>query len=157
MRMRAWYDLYDLSFDASEDLEGIERARDSLLGLIERERQHGIDSSRILLAGFSQGGAVVLHTALRFLQPLAGVLALSTYLPAPERLATEKCADPGQLVIRMDHGVQDPVVPYAAARQSAESIRAAGFAVDFHDYTMEHSVCPEQIADLHGWMRKRLG
>ena len=112
MRMRAWYDIYDLGFDGGEDAEGIERARQTLLGLIEREQQRGISSENILLAGFSQGGAVAFHTAVRWEKPLAGVLVLSAYLPLRQSLATQKRADPESLVLRMDHGEQDPVVPY---------------------------------------------
>jgi len=157
MRMRAWYDIYDLRFDGTEDITGIEKARQLLLDLLERERQRGIDTSNILLAGFSQGGALVLHTALRYPQPLAGVLALSAWLPAAGRLASEKRADPGQLSVRMDHGWQDQVVPYPAAQRSLEVIQAEGFRVDFHSYPMEHGLCPAQIDSLQGWLRQRLG
>jgi phospholipase/carboxylesterase len=156
MRMRAWYDIYDLGLDRKEDAEGIERARDHLLALIEQEQQRGIRSENILLAGFSQGGVVTLHTALRYAQPLAGVLALSAYLPLRHRLANEKRADPEQLSVRMDHGLQDPVVPYAAAQQSVECLRSEGFKVDFHTYTMEHSLCPAQIDSLRNWLVQRL-
>lgn len=158
MRMRAWYDIYDLRFDSAEveDTAGIERAQRLLLDLIERERRRGVDTGNILLAGFSQGGALVLYTALRYPQPLAGVLALSAYLPAPGRLAAEKRADPGQLCVRMDHGLQDQVVPYRAAQLSADIIQAEGFPVDFHSYPMEHSLCPAQIDSLRDWLRQRI-
>jgi len=156
MRMRAWYDIYAIGFDAEEDAVGIEHARNHLLALIEQEQQRGIESKNILLAGFSQGGAVVLHTALRYAQPLAGVLVLSTYLPLRQRLAAEKCADPGRLCIRMDHGLQDPVVPYMAAKRSVEYLLAEGFKVDFHKYTMEHSLCPEQVESLRNWLSQHL-
>ena len=120
MRMRSWYDLYSLDFDSKEDIDGIEQARQTLLGLIEREQQRGIASEHIVLAGFSQGGALALHTALRWNEPLAGVLVLSGYLPARNNLAVEKCSRPESLVLRMDHGEQDPVVPYAMAQASRE-------------------------------------
>ena len=157
MRMRAWYDIYDLRFDGPHDTAGLDRARQLLLDLVERERQRGIDTGHILLAGFSQGGALVLHTALRYSQPLAGVLALSAYLPAPGRLASEKRGDPGQLTVRMDHGLHDQIVPYAAGLKSAERMRAEGFIVDFHSYPMEHGLCPAQSDSLHDWLRRRLG
>lgn len=157
MRMRAWYDIYSLSFDGREDAQGLEQSRDQLLALIERERERGIDSGRILLAGFSQGGAVVLHTALRHAEPLAGVLVLSAYLPLHARLGSEKRADPARLAMRMDHGTHDPVVPYEAARRSVDWMRAEGFEVDFHTYAMEHGLCPEQIVSLRDWLARRLG
>jgi len=156
MRMRAWYDIYDLSFDSREDADGIERARGHLLTLIEQEQQRGIPSENILLAGFSQGGAVALHTALRYAKPLAGVLALSAYLPLHQRLANEKRADPDRLIIRMDHGLQDPVVPYTAARWSADYLQREGFQVNFHSYTMEHNLCPAQIDSLREWLIQHL-
>jgi len=156
MRMRAWYDIYDLGFDGEEDAEGIAQARQLLLGLIEREQQRGISSQNILLAGFSQGGAVALHTALRWDKPLAGVLVLSAYLPLRQSLAAEKRSDPGSLVVRMDHGEQDPVVPYRAALASRELLQAAGFDVEFNSYVMEHGLCPPQVDSLRDWMVQRL-
>jgi len=156
MRMRAWYDIYDLEFDGHEDAEGIERARVLLQGLIEREHQRGISSENIVLAGFSQGGAVALHTALRWEKPLAGVLVLSAYLPLRQRLEAEKRADPGTLVLRMDHGDKDPVVPYRAALASRDLLLAAGLSVDFNSYSMEHSLCPAQIDSLRNWLQQRL-
>lgn len=156
MRMRAWYDIYDLGFDGDEDAEGIDKARQMLLGLIEREQQRGISSENIVLAGFSQGGAVALHTALRWEKPLAGVLVLSAYLPLRQRLAAEMRSDPGSLVLRMDHGTRDPVVPYRGALVSQKLLQAAGFDVDFNSYAMEHGLCPPQIDSLRDWLVQRL-
>ena len=156
MRMRAWYDIYDLRFDGAEDQAGIEQARAQLLALIESEQQRGVSSGQILLAGFSQGGAVVLHTALRTEQPLAGVLVLSSYLPLRHQLAAHKRADPAQLAVRMDHGLYDTVVPYSTAELSLQSLRAEGFQVDFNSYAMEHSLCPEQLGSLREWLVQRL-
>jgi phospholipase/carboxylesterase len=156
MRMRAWYDIFDLRFDGAEDTAGIERARQLLLDLVERERERGIDPRNVILAGFSQGGALVLHTALRYSQPLAGVLALSAYLPLPGLLGAQKRADPSQLLMRMDHGLHDPVVPYAAAQKSVEYMQFEGYRVDFHTYSMEHGVCPAQIDSLRDWLRQHL-
>jgi len=156
MVMRAWYDIYDLSLNRDEDREGIETARQHLLSLIDRERDRGIPAGRIVLAGFSQGGAVALHTALRIAEPLAGVLALSCYLPLASTLAAEKQADPGQLVIRMDHGEQDPVVPFAVAEQSRKALEAQGYLVDFYAWPMQHSLCPPQLTSLYDWLVARL-
>ena len=131
MVMRAWYDIYDLSFANGEDDQGIESARAHVLELIAREQQRGIDSRHILLAGFSQGGAVVLHTALGYRQPLAGVLALSSYLPLADQLVGRCQADPAALVIRMDHGDRDPVVPLRLAARSCALLRRQGYRVEF--------------------------
>jgi phospholipase/carboxylesterase len=155
MVMRAWYDIYDLGFETDEDRHGIGQARQHVLGLIRREQQRGIRSDRILLAGFSQGGAVALHTALRFRAPLAGVLALSSYLPQADLLAEEKCADPSSLVIRMDHGDQDPVVSFAVAERSRDLIESQGYEVEFHRYPMEHSLCVPQMESLRNWIAER--
>ncbi|VAW75623.1 hypothetical protein MNBD_GAMMA15-893 [hydrothermal vent metagenome] len=157
MVMRSWYDLYDLSFDKGEDAEGIENGRQQLLSLVAREQERGIPSERIVLAGFSQGGALVLHTALRIAEPLAGVLALSCYLPLGATLAAEKRADPKQLVIRIDHGEQDPVVSIAAAERCREALEAQGYHVDFHRWPMQHSLCPSQVRSLYDWFVERLG
>ena len=155
MVMRAWYDIYDLGFETDEDRHGIGQARQHVLGLIRREQQRGIRSDRILLAGFSQGGAVALHTALRFHAPLAGVLVLSSYLPLADLLAEEKCADPSSLVIRMDHGDQDPVVSFAVAERSRDLIESQGYEVEFHRYPMEHSLCVTQMESLRNWIAER--
>jgi len=157
MIMRAWYDIYDLGFGAVEDRHGIEEAQQRLLGLIQREQQRGIRTDRILLAGFSQGGAIALHTGLRFQEPLAGVLALSSYLPLADRLGEEKCADPASLVIRMDHGDQDPVVAFAVAERSRDLIESQGYAVEFHRYPMQHRLCAPQTESLRDWIVRRLG
>ncbi len=157
MVMRAWYDIYDLNFRSGEDREGIESARQHLLDLIAREQARGIASKHIVLAGFSQGGAVALHTALRYAQPLAGVLALSSYLPLADELAGQCCAAPVDLTVRMDHGDSDPVVPFRLAERSCALIRAQGYQVEFHRYAMQHSLCPDQIASLRDWLVRCLG
>jgi phospholipase/carboxylesterase len=154
--MRAWYDLHDLRFSDVEDRQGIEDASVRLLELMEREQQRGIDSGNILLAGFSQGGALCLHTGLRFPHALAGLLGLSTYLPLPALLAEECRADPDTLAIRLDHGSDDPLVPYAFAQRSRQLIEAQGYRVAFNTYAMGHSLCPEQIESLIAWMAERL-
>jgi phospholipase/carboxylesterase len=156
MVMRAWYDIYSLEWGNGEDAPGIETARQHVLRLVERERTRGIALDRMILAGFSQGGAVALHTALRLGEPLAGVLALSSYLPLGGQLARECRADPDRSVIRMDHGDSDPVVPLAVAERSRALIEAQGYRVEFHRYPMAHSLCPEQIESLRDWLVQRL-
>ncbi len=157
MLMRAWYDIYDLNFSSGEDREGIESARQHLLDLIAREEARGIPSEHIMVAGFSQGGAVALHTALRFARPLAGVLALSSYLPLADGLAGQCCAVPGSLAIRMDHGDSDPVVPFRLAERSCALIEAQGYQVEFHRYPMQHGLSPAQLPSLRDWLAKHLG
>ena len=156
MVMRAWYDIYDLGFSQGEDRQGIEQAQQHLLSLILRERERGLSSDRILLAGFSQGGAVALHTALRFAEPLAGVLALSAYLPLADLLNEEKRADPSLLKIRMDHGEQDPVVSFAVAERSRDRIEEQGYHVEFYAWAMEHSLCIPQMESLRCWIAGQL-
>jgi len=156
MIMRAWYDLYDLGFSRGEDRQGIELAQQHVLSLIQRETERGLSCDRILLAGFSQGGALALHTALRFAEPLAGVLALSAYLPLADLLAEENRADPSLLTIRMDHGEQDPVVPFSVAERSRVKLEEQGYHVDFHAYSMEHSLCPPQVKSLRCWIAGQL-
>jgi phospholipase/carboxylesterase len=157
MVMRAWYDIYDLGFQAGEDRQGIEQAHQQVLGMIRREQRRGIATVRILLAGFSQGGAVALHTALRCRAPLAGVLALSSYLPLADLLAEERCADPSSLFIRMDHGEQDPVVSFAVAERSRNLLKSQGYEVQFHRYPMAHNLCVPQMESLRNWIVQRLG
>ena len=142
--------------DRGEDVEGIERARQMLLSLIAREVERGVPTGHILLAGFSQGAAVVLYTALRMAEPLAGVVDLSGYLPRPDALEGERQADPEQLVIRIDHGEQDPVVPFAAAKRTCNVLETIGYSVDFHAWPMQHSLCPPQARSLRSWIIDRL-
>jgi phospholipase/carboxylesterase len=155
MEMRAWYDLAGLDALAPEDAEGIQSSGKQLEALIQQENERGIPSSAIVLAGFSQGGAMVLHTGLRYRQPLAGILALSCYLPLAETLEDEKSAEQKAIPLRMDHGDSDPVVPLKLADLSREVIQKAGFAVDFKTYPMAHSLCPEQAASLYQWLKVR--
>lgn len=157
MVMRAWYDIYDLNFaGTNEDREGMEAARQALLALVEREQRRGIGTNRVVLAGFSQGGAVVLHTALRSSSVYAGVLVLSAYLPFADTLAGEKRADASRLKLRMDHGDYDPVVPLAAAERSRQAIEAQGYNVEFHKYHMDHGLCAAQMQSLRDWFVRRL-
>jgi phospholipase/carboxylesterase len=157
MVMRAWYDIYDLDFDArEEDVEGIETARRHLWDLIHREQQRGIDTDRIVLAGFSQGGAVVLHTAIRSASPFAGVLVLSGYLPLADTLAEKKHAEASRMKLRMDHGDRDSVVPLIAAERSREALEAQGYNVEFHTYHMDHGLCIAQLESLRDWLASRI-
>jgi phospholipase/carboxylesterase len=154
-RMRAWYDIRDFDLANRADAQGVEESIVQVEALIAREAERGVPASRLLLAGFSQGGAITLAAGLRRREPLAGLIGLSTYLPMHDRaaqlLATQATAQP----VFMAHGLQDPVVPYAAGELSAARLRELGFAVDWHRYPMPHSVCAEEVRDLGDWMSRR--
>jgi len=156
MEMPAWYDIRATDFQQGEDSAGIRESERQLRDLIQREVDSGIPAGRILLAGFSQGGAIVLHTGLRYPQPLAGILALSTYVPLADTLATEAAAANSQVPILMAHGMQDPVVPVTLALQSRDLLIALGYDVSWQSYPMPHAVCPEEISDVRGWLLQRL-
>lgn len=158
MAMRAWYDIVSLDRRGPQDEQGIRGSGERLRALIEREHERGIEYSRIVVAGFSQGGAVVLHTALPFPQRLAGVLGLSTWLPLADSFAAEMQAQRStpspELPVFMAHGIADQVIPIEFGRHSAQAIEAAGFDVEWHEYPMAHAVCPAEIADLRSWLLK---
>jgi phospholipase/carboxylesterase len=157
MLMPAWYDIAAADFSRGQDSEGIYASEQQLRDLIAREVALGIPAARILLAGFSQGGAIALHTGLRYPQPLAGILALSTYLPLAGRLETEMSIANQSIPIMMAHGTQDPVVPLPLAEQSRDRLRQAGYRVDWHTYAMPHAVSPEELVDVRRWLVQRLG
>jgi phospholipase/carboxylesterase len=158
--MRAWYDIKVLAPTGirdtfSEDEMGIRESENTLRGYIERELDAGIAANRIVLAGFSQGGAIVLQTALRYPKRLAGVMALSTYLPLRGTLAAEASSANRDLPILICHGRQDSVVPMHLGEVSRDVITAAGFAVAWQEYSMAHEVCREQMVRIGQWLRAR--
>ncbi|HEX7719163.1 MAG TPA: alpha/beta fold hydrolase [Woeseiaceae bacterium] len=159
MRMRAWYDILALDRNGPEDEAGVLESGRLLEQLIEREHQRGSDYARIVVAGFSQGGAIALHTALRFDQRLAGVMALSTYLPLSQGFATEAAARTAapELAIFMAHGSLDPMLPIELGQSSRRLLEQAGYQVEWHEYAMAHSVCGEEIADIRRWLIEVLG
>lgn len=154
--MPAWYDLYGLSSDAPEDEAGLRDAIERVEALIRRENARGIESERIWLAGFSQGGAVALATALRHYERLAGAIVLSAYLPLAKHLPQEASAANRGLPIFMAHGRFDNVIPESVARAAATRLSAAGYRLSWHDYPMAHSVCDQEIADLSDWLAENL-
>lgn len=153
MMMRAWYDVSDAAIRL-EDEAGVRASQARLEALIAREQKRGSSGNRILLAGFSQGGAIALYTALRHPESLAGVMALSCYLPIPERLAAEVHIANSNIPIFMAHGTEDPVVPVSRARESRELLERQGYTVDWREYRMPHSVCQEEISDISDWIRR---
>ena len=155
MRMRAWYDILQMGGGA-EDEAGIRDAQVLLEGLISRETGKGIPHGKIVLAGFSQGGAIALQTALRQRERLAGVMALSTYLPLSKTLEKERAAENSDLPIFMAHGAYDNMIPLDRAARSRDALLALGYAVEWHEYPMAHSVCPEEIANIAAFLLRIL-
>ena len=154
-RMRAWYDIRDFDLANRADEFGVEESIAQVEALIAREVQRGVPVGHILLAGFSQGGAIVLATGLRRREPLAGLVALSTYLPMANRAGELLQAGASAQPLFMAHGTHDPVVPFQAGERSAEAMRKLGFNVEWHAYPMAHQVCAEQIQALGEWMAAR--
>ena len=157
--MRAWY---DVSFGDLEgksrraDEQGVRESQAHITALIEREAKRGVAAEDIVLAGFSQGGAIALQTGLRYPRKLAGVIALSTYLPLAESLLQESAPANKATPIFMAHGTYDPVVPLMMGAGSMTLLSGLGYAVEWRQYPMPHSVCPEEIEDIGHWLRKIL-
>ena len=156
MRMRAWYDILAPQIAAQQDVAGIRASIGELEALIAREAERGIPSERVILAGFSQGGAIVLAGGVRHASKLAGVIALSTYLPMDGLTADERNKVNDRMPIFMGHGGYDPVVPQMLGTLSRDALVALGYDVEWHNYPMAHQVCPPEIADLRAWIAKRL-
>ena len=151
MRMPAWYDILQMG-GGREDDAGIRESQSRIEDLIAREVQRGITPRRIVLAGFSQGGAIVLHTGLRHAQRLAGILALSTYLPLADTVEKERHNANRDLPVFVAHGTHDPMIALARAERTRGQLEALGNPVKYATYPMEHSVCPQEIADIGAWL-----
>ncbi len=157
MIMRAWYDVFDLEGRRGEDEEGIRRSQVLVEALIAREQARGIPPARMVLGGFSQGGAIALQTGLRHPERLAGIVALSCYVPLARSLAAEASAANRDVPIFMAHGRDDDLIPVARAHRSRDLLLELGFRVAWHGYAMAHSVCAEEIRALGGWLCGALG
>ena len=153
MAMRAWYDIKSLDAEGRADDAGVRESSEMLDALIAREEERGISSSNIVIAGFSQGGAIVLHNALCSNRQLAGLMGLSTYIALPGVIKNEFHGDAATPVF-IAHGTMDPMVPFEAGKHAAESFESLGYAVEWHDYPMAHGVCPQEIADISRWLVK---
>ena len=153
MRMRAWYDIYQLG-GGPEDEAGIRQSQKLLEELIAEAQNRGAES--IVLAGFSQGGAIALQTALRHPEALSGVLALSTYLPLNATVERERSAANRDLPVFMAHGLYDDIIPLARAEQSRGILERLGYKVEWHTYPMPHSVCPDEIRHISEFLRRTL-
>ena len=154
--MRAWYDIAETEFGRQEDEAGIRESEQTVRGLIQRETERGIPSERIVLAGFSQGGAMVLHTGLRLPQRLAGIMALSTYLPLADTLKAEGHQANADVPIFMAHGTDDPIIPVSLGQQSADLLIRSGANLEWRTYEMEHSVCLDETLDIADWLTRVL-
>lgn len=156
MVMRAWYDILGFDSRRDEDIEGLRTSEAQVRALVEREVSRGVDEERIVLAGFSQGGAIALQAGVRHPRRLAGIMALSTYLTLPEKLESEMSSANGDCPIFMAHGIHDPVVPFEGGRLSREALEARGYEIEWREYPMPHSVCIEEIADISSWLTRVL-
>ena len=156
MAMRAWYDIVSLTGNRDQDQKGIADSVNDTAALVRRERERGIDADRIVVAGFSQGGAIALQLAVRYPEKLAGLIALSTYMLLDHRLENDRHEANKDLPLFVGHGRSDPMVPFMLGEQLAERMRSLGHPVEWHSYPMLHAVCPEEIADLSAWLRATL-
>jgi len=150
MAMRAWYDILSLDSEGRADAKGVLESAALLEMLIDREVERGVEEGRIVIAGFSQGGAIAIHAVLSARQKLAGLMALSTYVALPGEVS--KNADYRDLPVFMAHGSLDPMLPMQWGRASADKLIEAGFPVEWHDYPMAHAVCPDEIRDIRAWL-----
>ncbi|MGH8680095.1 MAG: alpha/beta hydrolase [Burkholderiales bacterium] len=156
MVMRAWYDILGADLARREDERGVRASQTLVEALVAREQARGTPAARIVLAGFSQGGAIALQAGLRRPERLAGIMALSTYVPIAESLQAEAHAANRDVPILMAHGVYDPIIPVAAARRSRELLQRLGYDVEWHEYPMPHSVAPQELDDIGAWLRRVL-
>lgn len=156
MEMRAWYDITDQGLERKVDADGIRESARSVQRLLDAEIAAGIDSRRVVLAGFSQGGAIALHLGLRYAHTLGGILALSTYLPLADSLADAAASAQQATPILVLHGTRDPLVPEKLGNHAAETLRTAGYDVTYQTYPMEHAVSAAEIADIATWLKARL-
>ena len=157
MRMRAWYDIHSLDFSPQrEDEAGLRASQGEVQALVDREIAQGIPASRIVVGGFSQGCAMALLTALRAPQRLAGVLGMSGYLPLAAATAAERSAASAGLPIFLGHGRFDQMIHVDRGRETRDALAALGYAVEWHEYPMEHNVVPAEVADLAAWLVKVL-
>jgi phospholipase/carboxylesterase len=154
--MRAWYDIAYQELAFKEDERGLRDSQKLIEDLIARENARGIPSSRIVLAGFSQGGVITLQAGLRQPKRLAGLMALSAYLPMSPMVEVERNAASNSVPIFMGHGIADDIVPLALAKMSRDTLIKLGYEVEWHQYQMPHSVCPEELADIGTWLKRVL-
>jgi phospholipase/carboxylesterase len=156
MVMRAWYDVRHDAGARREDEPGVRASQRQIEALIAREKARGVTAGRLVLAGFSQGGAMALQTGLRHPERLAGVMALSCFLPLADRVGAEASPANREVPIFMAHGTHDPLIPLARAEQACQVLAGLGYQVEWHQYPMPHSVCDAEIRDLAAWLTRVL-
>lgn len=156
MRMRGWYDVMNINLTKQQDTKGIHESERLVHTWIQRELEVGIPSQKIILVGFSQGGAIALHTGLRYPQPLGGIMGLSTYLPLAETVEIERHKANNSIAIFMGHGLHDPVIGITQARQSKQLLESLDYSIEYHEYSMEHQINMQEIADIGQWLETRL-
>jgi len=154
--MPAWYDIRGFAPGSGTDESGIAVSAGQIEALVAREKERGVPAARLVLAGFSQGGVIALHVGLRHAERLAGIMALSTYLPEVSGRAATLSAVNAGLPIFQAHGTDDPMIPIVGGERARDHLIALGYPVEFHAYPMEHTVAPEEIADIGAWLRDRL-
>ena len=154
--MRAWYDIAALERRTAEDEAGIRDSQQTIATLIRRENERGINTDHIVVAGFSQGGAMALFAGPRYPEKLAGIMGLSCYLPLASRLEADRAAANRATPVFLAHGSQDPVVAPMLGEEARRKLQAAGYAVEWHTYSMPHSVSPQEVADIAAWLRRVL-
>jgi len=154
--MRAWYDVFGVGGERREDEAGVRASQARIEQLIAREKSRGIPARAIVLAGFSQGGAMALHTGLRHPERLAGVMALSCFLPAARTVATEASAANRDAPVFMAHGIADDLIPVARARTARDTLTGLGYKVEWHEYPMGHSLCPQEIEEIAASLQRIL-
>jgi phospholipase/carboxylesterase len=155
--MRAWFDVLGADMVKREDERGLRTSQHAIDALIANEIKRGIQADRIVLAGFSQGSAMTLQTGLRLPEKLAGMMCLSGYLPLSAALVAERHMANVDTPIFMAHGLGDPVIPIDRAQKSRDFLKALGYQIEWHEYMMQHSVCPDEIGDIAKWLRRVLG
>lgn len=155
--MRAWYDVFNDSGVRREDEAGVRASQAMVEAMIAREKSRGIAAPKLVLAGFSQGGAMALQTGLRQPERLAGIMALSCFLPLAHTLTGEASAANRDVPIFMAHGTQDPLISMTRAQQGHDALVALGYRVEWHEYAMPHAVCAEEIDDISEWLGRVLG
>ena len=156
MRMRAWYDVLTMDLPHREDPDGVYDSERAITALIEREKQRGVPAERMVLAGFSQGGAMALHIGLRYPNQLAGILALSCYIPLADRLSTERHLANQHTPLLVAHGDYDAVIPMRYGQLSIEKLENLGYQPEWRDYSMGHEVCWQEIRDIADWLARVL-
>jgi phospholipase/carboxylesterase len=151
--MRAWYDIIEISTTKGQDEAGISHSAEKIRALVDAEIERGIPASKIILAGFSQGGAMALHVGLRYPQKLAGIMVLSAYLLFPERLQSECSEANARTPVFVAHGTQDPMVPFMLGQALRLSLQSGQWPVEWHSYPIPHSISQEEITDIGRWMQ----